>query len=164
MMARMTGVRCAVLLVLGWALACGAGGCATASIAAAGTVAGIAATAISTGGDIYRLGKLNSADEATYPMWVGACRAAAVDLHFTIKKQIDKGNGKWFCTIEDDNRDRIDIHVERLTEKICLTRIDVGVFGSEPTAHLILAAIRWRAQTSASRPSASAPSTRAIDH
>jgi hypothetical protein len=127
------------------ALACGAGGCATASVAAVGTMAVIAASAISTGGDIYRLGKLDAADESRYDAWLAACRAAIADLHYTVEKESDKGDGLWICILRDDRRSRVDVTVERRTETICLTRVDVGVFGSEPTARLILTAIRRRA-------------------
>jgi hypothetical protein len=136
--------KCAALLVLCAALAFCAGGCATAGIAAAGTAAGIA-SAISTGGDVYRLGKLDSADEIPYDQWIAACRSAAATLHYTVIKESDKGKGVWVCILRDARRSRVDLTVDRRTESFCLTRIDVGVFGSEPTARLILATIRRRA-------------------
>ena len=138
-------LRNALFVVVGINLACGTAGCATATVAAAGTVAGIAATAISTGGEIYRLGKLDAADEVRYERWITACREAVRDLHYTPEKDLDKGNGSWICIVRDDRRSRVDITVERRTEMICLTNIDVGFFGSEPTARLILAAARRRA-------------------
>lgn len=147
-------VKCSVVVVAGVLLACCSGGCASASIAAAGGISGIA-TAISTGGDVYRLGKLDSADQMCYDLWVAACRSAVADLHYNVEKQADKGKGVWMCTMRDDRRSRVDITVDRRTEMICLTRIDVGVFGSEPTARLILSSIRRRARPAdATQPSA----------
>jgi hypothetical protein len=151
--------KCALLLVVGAALASCAGGCAEVSIAAVGTTAGIAASAISTGGDVYRLGKLDTADEIHYDQWVAACRAGAGDLHYTVERESDKGYGKWLIVLRDDRRSRVDIHVDRRTETLCLTHIDVGLLGSEPTARLILTAIRRRAGAAAAtrRRRASAP-------
>jgi hypothetical protein len=126
---------CAMML----ATACG---CATAAVATAGTMAGIAASAISTGSDVYRLGKLDSADEVRYAQWITATRQATDDLGFTIELENDNGKGNWRCTIADDRKSRIRIYIDRRTETLCRTRIDVGIFGSEPTARLLLARIR----------------------
>lgn len=120
----------------------GAGGCATAAVATAGTLAGIAASAVSTGADVYRMGKLDSADQARFNQWIACARAAAADLHLTIQKWSDDGKGYWHCTVADDRKATIDVNIERRTETLCHTRIDVGIFGSEPTARLILTRMR----------------------
>ena len=134
-------LACCAIVVAG-----GVGGCATATVAAAGSAVGLAASAISTGGDIYRLGKLDAADEARYHEWIAACRAAvSKQLHYRVEKDWDYGNGRWICTVRDARRTRVVITVERRTETVCLTRVDVGVLGSEPTARLILATIRQQA-------------------
>jgi hypothetical protein len=139
----------------------GGGGCTTAAVATAGTVAGIAASAVSTGADVYRMGKLDSADEARFDQWIAAAHAAAADLHLTIRKQADSGKGEWRCTLADDRKSTIGIYVERRTETLLRTRIDVGVFGSEPTARLILTRMRVhaeRANAKAGNAPATAPS------
>jgi hypothetical protein len=147
--------RCVVLVVVCAGLACCAAGCVA---AAAGTVPAIA-TALETGADVYRLGKLDSADEVRYERWVAACRSGIAGLHYHVEKEADKGKGRWMCIMRDDRRSRVDITVDRRTEAFCLTRIDVGVFGSEPTARLILATIRRRAGISA----ASQPTSHSSD-
>jgi len=119
-----------------------AGGCATAAVATAGTVAGIAASAVSTGADIYRMGKLDSADQARFDDWIAAARAAAVDLDLKVERWSDNGKGEWGCTLADERKSTISVSVERRTETLCRTRIDVGLFGSEPTARLILTRMR----------------------
>ena len=58
------------------------------------------------------------------------------------RSRADDGKGVWLCTLEDDRKAAISVAVERRTETLCRTRIDVGVFGSEPTARLILIRMR----------------------
>ena len=144
-------LRVVALICCGIAIA-GSGGCATATVAAAGTAMGLAASAISTGGDIYRLGKLDAADEARYDRWIVACRAAAARLHYRVEKDLDKGKGHWICIMRDDRQTRVIVTVERRTETVCLTRVDVGLLGSEPTARLILASIRRQANPASTQP------------
>src|SRR3954470_8936210 len=137
-------LSCAATLAV--ALAIGAaGGCATAAVATAGTLAGIAASAVSTGADVYRMGKLDSADEARFDQWIAAIRAAGADLNLKVQKWSDDGKGVWRCTFADDRKATISVAVERRTETLCRTRIDVGIFGSEPTARLILIRMRVHA-------------------
>ncbi|HSV14349.1 MAG TPA: hypothetical protein VLI90_08825, partial [Tepidisphaeraceae bacterium] len=42
------------------------GGCAAIPIATVGTVAGLAASTVDTGADLYKMGKLDAADLATF--------------------------------------------------------------------------------------------------
>ena len=126
------------------AAAC-AGGCTTAAVASAGTMVGFAASAVSTGADVYRLGKLDSADEARFDEWIVAVRAAAADLHLKVEKESrNNEKGEWRCTLLDERRAKIKVIVQRRTATLCRTRIDVGWFGSEPTARLLLAHVRVR--------------------
>ena len=126
-------------------LAVGAGGgCATATVAAAGTAVGLAASAISTGADVYRLGKLDAADEVRYDHWLAACRASVGKggLSYHVEKEADDGDGHWTCVMRDDREKRVILSVERRTATVCQTRVDIGLLGSEPSARLILATIR----------------------
>jgi hypothetical protein len=119
------------------------GGCATATVASAGAMVGLAASAVSTGADVYRLGKLDAADEARFDDWITAVRAAADDLHLKVMKESrNNEKGEWRCTLADDRKAKIKVFVQRRTKTLCRTRIDVGWFGSEPTARLILARVR----------------------
>src|SRR5262245_11550122 len=69
-------VRLASAAVLALAVGSGMCGCTTAAVATAGTMVGLAASAVSTGADVYRMGKLDSADQARYDDWLDAVRAA----------------------------------------------------------------------------------------
>jgi hypothetical protein len=142
MLAIQTFCRFTLYLTCAATAALCAGGCTTAAVVSAGTVAGIAASAVSTGAEVYRLGKLDSADEARFDEWIAAVQAAAADLHLDIERESDNGKGLYRCTLRDERRSKINVIVERRTETLCRTRIDVGWFGSEPTARLILARIR----------------------
>jgi hypothetical protein len=131
-------VGCAVTLAV-----C-AGGCATAAVVSAGTMVGLAASAVSTGADVYRMGKLDAADEARFDEWVAAVRAAAAELDLKLAKETNDGKGVWRCTLTDERNSKVRVSVERRTRALCRTRIDVGWFGSESTARLILARVRVR--------------------
>jgi hypothetical protein len=124
-----------------------AGGCAEATIATAATVAGIAATGVSTGADVYRMGKLNSVDMTSFEELRDSVRKSAVDLQLTLVSQEDYEPGKWRCRLEDDEKTPMRVYIEKRTGKLCRTRIDVGVFGSEPTARLLLARMRQHLPT-----------------
>ena len=138
----LTTIRLILCFICAATAAVCAGGCTTAAVVSAGTVAGIAASAVSTGAEVYRLGKLDSADEARFDEWIDAVRIAADDLHLQIAKESNKRKGEWRCTLVDERKSKIKVTVQRRTETLCRTRIDVGWFGSEPTARLLLAQVR----------------------
>jgi hypothetical protein len=145
----MPASRSAVRFLLGLAFAATAatcaGGCATAAVASAGTMIGLAASAVSTGADVYQMGKLSSADQTRFDDWIADIRAAADDLHLkVVRESLNNEEGEWRCTLADDQKAKIKVFVQRRTETLCRTKIDVGLFGSEPTARLILARIRFR--------------------
>src|SRR5689334_1289023 len=66
-----------------------AGGCTTAAVVSAGTMVGIAASAVSTGADVYRLGKLDSADHVRFDERIAAVRASADELGLKTVKESD---------------------------------------------------------------------------
>ena len=124
----------------------------------AGTIAGIAASAISTGADVYRMGKLDAADEARFDDWIGDFHLSAADLHVKVDKEsYDGAKGVWRCVLVDDRNSKASISVERRTETLCRTRIDVGWFGSEPTARLILARVRQHEHAASQNPPTTRP-------
>jgi len=140
-----SSVRLLLWLAFTLMTATGAGGCATATVASAGAMVGLAASAVSTGADVYQMGKLSSADQARFDDWIADIRAAADDLHLkVVKESLNNEKGEWRCTLADDQKAKIKVFVQRRTETLCRTKIDVGLFGSEPTARLILARIRFR--------------------
>jgi hypothetical protein len=125
-------------------LACNGVGCATASIAAVGTVAGFASDAITTGSSVYRLGKLDSVDLATIDQMETAVRAMAKELKLSIIEEEKSEDGEWYFKLKDDEDATIEITLHSRTEIMCKSRVNVGWFGSEPTARLILQRVRDR--------------------
>lgn len=127
------------------ALAFGTGGCATLTLATLGTIAGTAGSAISTGQEVYGLGKLDAAEMARLDQAVAASHQAADDLGLTFKPD-PKAHQKDASIIElpfvDDKGSRVMVRLERRAERLVRIRVDVGLFGSEVTAHLFLTRIR----------------------
>jgi hypothetical protein len=134
--------RAGVLLILIVLLV--SGGCAAASVATVGSIAGIAASSISTGAEIYNLGKLDAVEMDRFEDCDTAVRLAVSDLQLSIIKDAfdPRKSGRRSFRLSDDLKETIDIRVQRRTERLTAIRIDVGLFGSEPTARLVLARIR----------------------
>jgi hypothetical protein len=116
-------------------------GCAALPLAAVGTVAGITATAVSTGADVYSMGKLDSAELATLDDVHGAVHQSAEEMGFELRREQAKPNVFGFEFI--DQRNSITkVTLEARTPRLMRIRINVGVFGNEPTARLMLKRIR----------------------
>jgi hypothetical protein len=128
-------------------------GCALVGLPAIATVLGIASSAASIGGSVYSQGKLDSSEMTTMPNWTASVYAAADDLHLKIKKPADPAPASqpmatMKIDLEDDLGSTITVTAERRTQTLLHSRIDVGVFGSEPTARLLLSRIRRHAGVS----------------
>ena len=138
----------AAALTLGCATAAAAGGCAAIPLAMIGTALGVAGSAASVGGSVYSQGKLDSAEMATPERWSAAVRAAAADLNLSVFEvpPADPDGVRTF-TLADDHKAKIGVRVEPRTRTLLLNRIDVGLFGSEPTARLLLERVRRHAGT-----------------
>ena len=119
-----------------------AGGCAAVPVAAVGTIAGAAASAVSTGSEIYKLGKLDTADMARQADAIRAARLAAADLGLTFKKEEPRKGGATRLEFTDAKGASLKVLVEPRTPVLVHLRIDVGWFGSEPVARLFLARLR----------------------
>jgi hypothetical protein len=142
-----------------WAICFGLSGCAALPLSALGTVAGAAGTAFSTGQEIYSLGKLDTAERATFEESLAAARLAAEDFGMATVPQpppcCTRDGTVVEQTFKDDKGGKIAVRVERRAPKLVLIRVDVGIFGSEPIAHIFMADIRTHlpAQPSETRPS-----------
>jgi hypothetical protein len=119
-----------------------ASGCAEATIAGVGAFAGLAATGVSTGADVYRMGKLDAVDMVALDDQISAVHEAAAELKLRVESEELYDAGRWRATIADDRDSRFRIYLERRTANMCRTRIDVGMFGSESTARLFMARVR----------------------
>jgi len=115
-------------------------GCALIPIATLSTVFGLGSSVATTGPEVYREGKLDAALLARYPDVVAGVRAAVVDLRFHIER--DEPDDQWgdarFIRVADDQESKIDITVDRRTSTVTRCRVDVGYFGSAPTAKLVM--------------------------
>jgi len=130
-------------------LAGSGGGCAGLTAATIGTVAGVAASAVSTGTDLYRLGKLDTAEMSHFEETVEAVRQSAQDLSLRTTGRKDKEGSAEFAFADDKNAS-IKVRLDRRTQTLVRIRIDVGFLGSEVTARLFLARLRAHLPPSAS--------------
>ncbi len=117
-------------------------GCAAASLATAGAVAGLAASVVTTGADVYHLGKLDSVDMGRQDELITAVRRASEELSLTIYAETWENEHSWYSRLKDDQGSTIGLTVDARTSNMCRVRINVGVFGSEPTARLFLIRLR----------------------
>jgi len=122
---------CAVILI-----ACS--GCELIPLATLGTVLGIAGTAASTGTEVYQAGKLDTAFMADRDKCRDAVLMTAHDLKLCVVRDREECKGKWDFQLQDDLKSKIEVTLQRRTEEMCRCRVDVGLFGSRPTAELIL--------------------------
>jgi hypothetical protein len=133
-------------------LLCGSG-CITASLATLGTVVGFLGSAASTGADVYKLGKLDAALMATPVEIHQAVRDSACDLGLELVSDPSGDPNVWQAKLLDDQKRDITVRVESRASHLCICRVDVGFFGSEPVAKVIMERIRAHLphQLSASR-------------
>ena len=120
----------------------GAGGCAAVPLATLGAVAGATASAVSTGNDIYQLGKLDTAEMARFNDAVPAARRAAAELCLEAQGSERRKRGGLLLSFADAKGAGLKVLVERRTDMLTRVRVDVGWFGSEPTARLFLSRMR----------------------
>jgi hypothetical protein len=119
-------------------------------IATVSTVAGLAATTVDTGADLYKLGKLDSADLATADEAFAAAKAAANEMGFALKGLSVAPSEHSRLVYVDDHGAQMTVTIRRRTATLTHTRIDVGLFGSEPVARLFLARLRGHLPPTAS--------------
>lgn len=117
-------------------------GCAAATLATAGTFAGIAATVVTTGADVYHLGKLDSVELAKQDEMIAAVRAMAKELNLAIVEEKWESDHVWYAKLSDDLGSTTGVTIDSRTETMARARINVGIFGSEPTARLMLLRLR----------------------
>jgi hypothetical protein len=119
-------------------------GCITASLATIGTVLGALGSAASTGADVYKLGKLDAALMCSAHDCHEAVLKSAVDLGLRVKSDSlsNKSDPVYEMTLIDDLKSPVGIRIEQRASAITLCRVDVGLFGSEPTARLVMERIR----------------------
>ena len=107
-------------------------------------LAGAAAPVVSTGLDLFKLGKLDASVMANFNDCCNAANAGASDLGLRAVRQYKGGKTVqvWETTYEDETNYKSTIRVVRRTARLSQCRIDVGLFGSETTARLLMDRIR----------------------
>ncbi|MEM6458327.1 MAG: DUF3568 family protein [Planctomycetota bacterium] len=102
-------------------------------------VIGAAASAASTGSAVFKQGKLDASWMGPFDLVVAAGEAAMGDLGLVITRSDgDASAGRWTITAVDEEKQKITVTVDRQTVALTEFRIDVGWFGSESTARLVL--------------------------
>jgi hypothetical protein len=137
--------RASVWVIFAIAMMFSTGGCAALTLATLGTIAGSAGSAISTGREVYELGKLDAAEMARFDQAVLAAQQAADDLGLQFKpypKGKPSDQSIMVLPFVDERGSRVKVRLERRAERLVLIRVDVGWFGSEVTAHLFLTRLR----------------------
>jgi hypothetical protein len=135
-----------VISALGVA-ALGLGGCIAAlpvaALGVAGDVADIGSTAFTAGTEVFNSGKLESVEFATFDQARAAVRSTLNDLRLNLD-QSTATKTKARYDFSDDIHDEVRIDLVQRSPAICGVRIDVGYFGSEAYARLLLKSVRGR--------------------
>ena len=113
-------------------------GCELIPLATLGTVLGIAGTAVSTAPEVYQAGKLDTAFMADGDKCHVAVVRAAEDLKLHLVRSRPLCGGKWDFQLQDDFKSKIEITLQKRSPELCRCRVNVGLFGSRPTAELIM--------------------------
>lgn len=100
---------------------------------------GAAASAASQGSAVYKRGKLNASWLAPFRLVVTAGEVAFDDLGMQIiESEGDYDKGTWTILAINEDKNRATIKIDRKTDKLTEFQIDIGMFGKEPTARLLL--------------------------
>ena len=100
---------------------------------------GAAASAASQGSAVYKRGKLNASWMGPFDMVVAAGEVAGTDLGLSIKSNTgNPAKGQWVTLFVTDDGDKISVKTTRKTQHLTEFQINVGWFGEESTARLLL--------------------------
>ena len=143
------------LIWLGMSALLACGGCQLIPLTAVGALFDIAGASVLAGPEVFTAGKLDGAFMVGDAKCRAAVRLAAKDLqlHIVRDRKIWGSRQRWGFQIQDDRKSDIVITVERRTPTLCWCRVDVGLFGSEPTARLVMDRIKAHLPPSATEPS-----------
>jgi len=129
-------------LVLSVGIITWCGGCALIPLATLSTVVGMAGDVAPVAPAVFHAGKLDVTMMTKYDEVLPAVRQAAWDLQMHVVRDQKNGGGDWDWDFQlrDDKKEKVEITVRKCTATMCKCQVDVGLFGSEPTARLIM----WR--------------------
>ena len=121
-------------------------GCVAAPIAALGVVGNvtdIGSAAFSTGTEVFTGGRLESVEFCTQHQGEVAVRWMLNDLRLRTET-VETDDDRTQFVISDDTGSKVEIELVRRTAAVCQMRINVGWFGSEAYARLLLKSVRGR--------------------
>lgn len=121
-----------------WLGACMHGCAAGVDIALIGAAAGAASSAADAGSAVYSAGKLRSVGMLDVESTRTAVLIAADELGLEIDEENEPRPGQYRIVLIDELNSRIYIHLQERTPTMTRLTINIGLFGSEPTARLIL--------------------------
>jgi hypothetical protein len=114
-------------------------GCAAGvDVALISAAAGAASSAADAGSAVYSAGKLRSVGMLDVESTRTAVLIAADELGLEIEEESEPGPGRYRIVLIDELNTRIYVHLQERTPTMTRLTINMGMFGSEPTARLIL--------------------------
>ncbi|MEM8737724.1 MAG: DUF3568 family protein [Planctomycetota bacterium] len=115
-------------------------------------VLGAAASAASSGSAVFKQGKLNASWMGEFEDVIAAGEHAVYDLGLRPTHSLgDPDKGVWKIIARDEHRDTLKIDIRRQTPRLTEFQIDVGWFGRESTARLVLKRMAVAIQLDADR-------------
>jgi hypothetical protein len=114
------------------------GGCAAGVDLA---VVGAASQAAGTGSAVFSAGKLKAVGMADVESARTAVLIAADELSLTVEEQTSPSPDRCRIVLRDDRNTRVWVYLQQRTATLTRIQVNVGFFGSEPTARLLLARI-----------------------
>lgn len=102
-------------------------------------VLGAAASAASTGSAVYRRGKLDASWMASFERVVSSAELATSELGLELLSSVgDSVAGTWTIAARNAAGEKFVVRVQRKAPRLVEFQIDIGWFGRESTARLLL--------------------------
>jgi hypothetical protein len=128
------------------------GGCALIPLSTLGSLASLGNSSVTEGRDAFFFGKLKSAEMASFDQARRAVRAAANDFGLKPKWPEKLTPHRSEMAFIDTTGAQIGIRIDEQSTRLVHLRLDVGLFGSEPTERVFLMRVRAYLPDPASRP------------
>jgi len=104
-------------------------------------VIGAASQAAGTGSAVFSAGKLKAVGMVDAESARTAVLIAADELSLTVEEETSPRPEKYRIVLRDDRNTHVWVNIEQRTPALTRLQVNVGLFGSEPTARLLLARI-----------------------
>ncbi|MDY7107365.1 MAG: DUF3568 family protein [Planctomycetota bacterium] len=104
-------------------------------------VIGAASQAAGTGSAVFSAGKLKAVGMADVESARRAVLIAADETSLTVEEVTSSRIGRYRIVLKDDRNARVWVYLDQRTPTLTRLQVNVGLFGSEPTARLLLTRI-----------------------